>query len=1083
MWWVYEHARVKQTTTISALFRGALGKCPRTLERGVLLFNSIASLRSPAHDGPLLNSKDPVGNRRGVFGTVVSLLLRIRILSSTLLLLLSAAALVATVSPGRVGVTVNTAVSLALVAILVLSILLVLGETLARRRIVALTSAVGNLPHGFPLVKSSFLLGGGELSSLAETLDSTSIYLREKTEELERSKQRFGLLCFSLPGVPYIYSSGQGDGSDVLYISPQVEKLLGYTEAEWQADSTLWLSRLHPDDQVRVLAEYTIACESGEPFLSEYRLLAKDDRVVWIKDEARISHEASGDQLLLGMMLDITAHRRDQAALKDNGARFAGILDVARDAIVSVDTKGQIGLFNKGAQKLMGYTESEMLGRNIDTLWAAEQSDTYTSQFAHFAAGSNRTGKLGTYGEVALRHKDGGELLAEATISQYVRGSDKVLTVFMRNITERRRIENGLKSSETSFRGMFGDNPLPMWVYDLDSLQILEVNVAAEARYGYSRREFLGMRMSDLKPAEDMPRLVGNSVNKESDGQYSIQVRHLRRDGRVIDVQLATQQLDFLGQRAALVVAEEITERKRAEEALRDSEQRFRAMFEGAAIGVALVELDGRYIKANPALQKMLGYSTDDMRDVRTASITHSEDYHRAQEAFKTLIEGDRDYYHLEQRYMCKDGSVVWANLTMSLVRGNKRKPQFCIAMVENITDRKHSQEQIKRQLERLAALRNIDLTISSSLDLRVTLNVILEQVMTQLKVDATNVLLLNTHTQILEYAAGRGFRYEGIARSRLRLGEGWAGRAALERRTLTVPNLDVDSDLARAHLLAGEDFVSYYAVPLLVKGQVKGVLEIFSRVGLNPQVEWLDFLESLASQAAIAIDNATMFNDLQRTNTELSLAYDTTLEGWSHALDLRDEETEGHTQRVTEMTDRLARSMGISDLEMLHVHRGALLHDIGKMGIPDSILLKPGPLTDEEWEIMRRHPGYAFQLLSPITFLKPALDIPYSHHEKWDGTGYPRGLKGEQIPLSARIFAVVDVYDALRSDRPYRKAWTEERVREHIRGLSGTHFDSHVVEVFLKMDVPRSKQTGPLNGLWDYIERKLVEDGELNVV
>jgi putative nucleotidyltransferase with HDIG domain len=194
------------------------------------------------------------------------------------------------------------------------------------------------------------------------------------------------------------------------------------------------------------------------------------------------------------------------------------------------------------------------------------------------------------------------------------------------------------------------------------------------------------------------------------------------------------------------------------------------------------------------------------------------------------------------------------------------------------------------------------------------------------------------------------------------------------------------------------------------------------------------------------------MFNDLQRTTVELALAYDTTLEGWSSALDLRDHETEGHTQRVTAMTLRLARSLGIPDAELVHMRRGALLHDIGKMGIPDKILLKPGPLTDEEWVIMKKHPVYAYELLSPIPYLRSALDIPYCHHEKWDGSGYPRGLKGEQIPLSARLFAVVDVWDALRSDRPYRRGWDEERVAQHIADGSGTHFDPKVVAAFQQL-------------------------------
>ena len=199
-------------------------------------------------------------------------------------------------------------------------------------------------------------------------------------------------------------------------------------------------------------------------------------------------------------------------------------------------------------------------------------------------------------------------------------------------------------------------------------------------------------------------------------------------------------------------------------------------------------------------------------------------------------------------------------------------------------------------------------------------------------------------------------------------------------------------------------------------------------------------------------MDNTSLFEGLQRSNVELTLAYDATIEGWSRALDLRDKETEGHTQRVTELTLRLARAMRIAEPELALIRRGALLHDIGKMGVPDSILLKPGPLTDEEWAVMRQHPAHAYNMLAPIGFLRSALSIPHCHHEKWDGTGYPRGLKGEAIPLAARIFAVADVWDALRSDRPYRPGWPPEKVREHIRAESRTHFDPLVVDVFLRL-------------------------------
>jgi PAS domain S-box-containing protein len=380
-------------------------------------------------------------------------------------------------------------------------------------------------------------------------------------------------------------------------------------------------------------------------------------------------------------------------------------------------------------------------------------------------------------------------------------------------------------------------------------------------------------------------------------------------------------------------------------------------------------------------------------------------------------------------------------------------EPVAIVCIARDVTERKQAEERIKRQLERLAALRNIDIAITASHDLHVTLGVILEQVTGQLQVDAACVLLLNTHEQTLEYAAGRGFRTHGVARTRIRIGYGHVGGAARHGRSIFIPDLAASAsadDPERAVLLAEERFVSYYAIPLIARGQVRGVLEVMHRSPLNPSADWLGFAAALAGQAAIAVDNASLFQDLQRKNVELALAYDTTLEGWSRALDLRDHETEGHTERVTGMTVRLAHAIGMSADDIVHVRRGALLHDIGKMAIPDSILLKPGPLTEEEWRIMRMHPVYAYELLSPIEFLRPALDIPYCHHERWDGSGYPRGLRGNQIPLAARLFAVVDVWDALRSDRPYRRAWPEAKVRDFLVSMAGKHFEPIAVEAFM---------------------------------
>ena len=376
---------------------------------------------------------------------------------------------------------------------------------------------------------------------------------------------------------------------------------------------------------------------------------------------------------------------------------------------------------------------------------------------------------------------------------------------------------------------------------------------------------------------------------------------------------------------------------------------------------------------------------------------------------------------------------------------------RLVMVYLEDASERTQLRDRYDGQVRRLAALRSIDLAITGSLDLNVTLDVILDHITRQLGVDAADVLLFDEHLGRLEFGACRGFRTDALKHTNLALGASFAGKAALDRRVVSVADLwEGASPFRSSPLLASEGFVTYAGIPLVAKGEVKGVLELFTRTPMAHDEDWLEYAKALGQQAAIAIDNASLLGELQRSNMELARAYDSTLEGWSRTLDLRDHETEGHSERVTGLTVRLAREVGIRGDDLLHVRRGALLHDIGKMGIPDGILLKAGPLSDEEWVVMRRHPQYAYDVLAPIGYLRPAIDIPYYHHEHWDGSGYPNGLQGDRIPLTARVFALADVWDALTSHRPYRAAWSPDHAVAHIRDQAGRQFDPALVDRFL---------------------------------
>ena len=489
--------------------------------------------------------------------------------------------------------------------------------------------------------------------------------------------------------------------------------------------------------------------------------------------------------------------------------------------------------------------------------------------------------------------------------------------------------------------------------------------------------------------------------------------------------------------------------RIQAEKAFRESELRFRNTLENVNLVAVTLDVRGRITFCNDFLLNLTGWQAGEVIGKSWFEIFTPFDARIPEMFYPNLILG-KIPAHFENEIQTRQGKRRLIDWNNTILRDADGAVIGTASIGRDVTEQRQAEALAQSQLRRLNALHRMELVISSSFDLRFTLSVLVGQAIEQLGVNAAAILLYNPVTQVLEFGAGQGFLFSRIEQARLQPGDGHAGRALLERRTVRFPDQDATQTAPFTELMQQEGFAAYFGTPLIAKGQVKGVLEVYHRRPLEPDREWLEFLETLATQTAIAIDNAELFDGLQRLNSELSLAYEATLEGWVRALNLRAHEMHDHAVNTIDLTLYLAHSLGVSGEALGHIRRGALLHDVGKCAVPEAILLKPGPLDEDEWALVRRHPLTAYELLSRIAYLCPALDIPYCHHEKWDGAGYPRQLKGQEIPLAARIFSVVEAWDVLQRDRPYCKAWDAQRALDYIHAQRGLHFDPQVVDAFV---------------------------------
>lgn len=390
------------------------------------------------------------------------------------------------------------------------------------------------------------------------------------------------------------------------------------------------------------------------------------------------------------------------------------------------------------------------------------------------------------------------------------------------------------------------------------------------------------------------------------------------------------------------------------------------------------------------------------------------------------LLSRQTDYF--------KPGTMAWINALVSVISDSFLRQE---------NDRK----------EKDAVEHSISRILQSSIDIQDPLPAVLALLADAVKADAATVLRYNPSLRRFDLLAPHGLNAPALAKLKLYFETGLAGRFVEERQPIWVEDILTSKLRSRSiGQLTEEGFRSYLALPLIGHNDFLGILEFFwSRIP-DIQIQDMEFLQRVTEQISLTMERSAIVRDLRRSNEGLISTYNAMIEGLSRALELRDIETEGHTRRVSVLMMRFGEHMQIPSTQWDAIKQGALLHDIGKLGIPDAILLKPGSLTQREREVMQQHAMYGYNILAPIINLRQTLDIALYHHERWDGSGYPYSLVGEQIPLVARLFAVVDVFDALTSDRPYRPAWSHQQAVEYLREQAGRLFDPHVVQLFLEI-------------------------------
>jgi PAS domain S-box-containing protein len=746
---------------------------------------------------------------------------------------------------------------------------------------------------------------------------------------------------------------------------------------------------------------------------------------------------------LVGTVRDVTEDKRGKETLRESEARYNALFAGALQGMLVADLETQqFRHANAAMCRMFGYSEEEFLRLGVADLHPEESLSYVLAEFEALAQGKKPSTDL------PCQRKDGSLFYAGVNAIMVALGGRRCNVAFFTDVSERKNAEEALRESEARYKALFAGAPEGMLVADLQTKLFRHANPAMCRMFGYTEEEFLRLGVADIHPKESLSYVLAEfEAMAQGEKLLSANLPCRRKDGSLFYADVNAIMVALDGRRCLVGFFTDVTESKKAEEALRESEEKYRQLVEKLQEGVWAIDKDANTTFANPRMAEILGCTVNEMLGRNVFSFMDEPGQGLARVKLERRRQGIAEQYELE--FLRKDGTRVYTSLATNPVTDRNRNYIGAVAAVTDITDRKRAEEEITNRLKMESAIAQASTLLAGPEDADTGLDLALRILGEAFVADRAHIFLFRDDNTRMDctgewYAPGVEPQVDNLQDLDCATIPWWMTKLAQND-----PIIMTDTSAAPPDAVAAKEswkalnIRSLLAVPLLSDGKPIGYVRFANMESASNEREEDIRLLRLASESI------TSFIERQRAGEDKRKAYESIVMLLAVGAEARDPYTEHHLPRIRGFAEAIAAELGLPPAEVREIGLCSLLHDLGKMRVPDSILTKPGPLSQAEWKIMKQHPAWGEELLSTHPWLETARQIARWHHERWDGTGYPDGLRGQQIPLGAAIVTVADSLDAMTSDRPYKKAWPPSRATREIRAQKGRHYSPDVVEAF----------------------------------